>query len=153
MEMPLNALPGSAVVKDAAAEIAHADAPQLRLLRIAHRTSDYPLRDVDAPWTTCTPQTAAEFSAVAYFFGREVQKHEHVPIGLIDATWGGTPAEAWTSLDALGADAALMPIFATRAERMDHEATEMRLAPADKLARDPGKPPAPRPQRHPHPPS
>jgi sialate O-acetylesterase len=119
MEMPLKGFPGSAVVKDGAIEIAHADAPQIRLLRIAHKSTDYPLRDIDASWTTCTPQTAAEFSAVAYFFGREVQKHERVPIGLVDATWGGSPAEAWISLDGLSADSSLMPVFKARAQMVD----------------------------------
>ena len=152
MEMPLNGFPGSAVVKNAAAEIAHADAPQLRLLRIAHRSSEYPLRDVDAPWTTCTPQTAAEFSAVAYFFGREVQKHEHVPIGLIDATWGGTPAEAWTSLDALSADSSLMPVFKARAEIVDMQAESAAILEKEKredaAARSANQPP---PKHHWHP--
>jgi sialate O-acetylesterase len=154
MEMPLNGFPGSAVVKDAEAEIAHADAPQLRLLRIAHRTSDYPLRDVDASWTTCTPQTAAEFSAVAYFFAREVQKHEHVPIGLIDATWGGTPAEAWTSLDGLSADASLMPVFKARAQIVDMQAESAAIIEKEKredAAARSANQPAPKHHWHPDP--
>ncbi len=57
----------------------------------------------------------ANFSAVAYFFGRDIESREHVPIGLIDSTWGGTPVEAWMSLDALSSDASLMPVFAVRA--------------------------------------
>jgi len=61
--------------------------------------------------TICDPTTAADFSAVAYFFGREIQRDQKVPIGLIDDTWAGTPAEAWISMDGLGADASLMPVF------------------------------------------
>jgi sialate O-acetylesterase len=49
---------------------------------------------------------------VAYFFGRQLQQKLVVPIGLIHSSWGGTPAEAWTSMDALGSDATLMPVFA-----------------------------------------
>ena len=124
MELPLNGFPGSAVVNDAANEIAHANIPQMRLLHVPHKTTSYPLQDQPSSWTECTPQTAADFSAVAYFFGREVQQHEHVPIGLIDTTWGGTPAEAWTSLDALSADPGLMPVFRARAEMAD-EQTDM----------------------------
>ncbi|HEX3966326.1 MAG TPA: sialate O-acetylesterase [Edaphobacter sp.] len=115
MEMPLRGFPGSAVVKDAKQEIEAADQPQLRLLRVDHKASDVPGTDITATWTLCTPQTAAEFSAVAYFFGREISHEEHVPIGLIDSTWGGTPISSWISLDALGRDASLMPVFATRA--------------------------------------
>jgi sialate O-acetylesterase len=111
MEMPLNGFPGSAVVKNSAQEIAHANLPQVRLLRLEKKSSFYPLTDISATWTECTSQTAADFSAVAYFFGRELNQREHVPIGLIDSTWGGTPVEAWTSMDTIGSDAGLMPIF------------------------------------------
>ena len=121
MEMPLRGFPGSAVVKNAAQEIAGAQEPQIRLLRIDHKVSDIPVDDIANSWTLCTPETAAEFSAVAYFFGREIQQKERVPIGLIDSTWGGTPIESWLSLDALGADASLMPVFASRARFADEQ--------------------------------
>ena len=115
MEMPLQGFPNSAVVKNAAAEIAAANNPRLRLLLVPHKTSGFPLNDVAASWTECTPQTAATFSAVAYFFGREIAAKENVPIGLIDSTWGGTPADAWVSMDTLGSDPSLLPAFASRA--------------------------------------
>jgi sialate O-acetylesterase len=121
MEMPLRGFPGSAVVKNAEQEIAGADQPQIRLLRIDHKVSDVPVDDITNSWTLCTPQTAADFSAVAYFFGREINHQEHVPIGLIDSTWGGTPIESWISLDALGSDASLMPAFAARARFADEQ--------------------------------
>jgi sialate O-acetylesterase len=113
MEMPLNGFPGNAVVKNSAQEIAQANLPTVRLLQIEKKSSFYPLNDISATWTECTPQTAAEFSAVAYFFGREINAREHVPIGLIDSTWGGTPVESWISMDTIGSDAGLMPLFAT----------------------------------------
>ena len=113
MEMPLNGFPGNAVLKNGAEEIAQANLPTVRLLRFEKNTSDYPLNDVSTTWTECTPQTAAEFSAVAYFFGREINAREHVPIGLIDSTWGGTPVESWISMETIGSDASLMPIFAS----------------------------------------
>jgi sialate O-acetylesterase len=142
MEMPLAGFPGSAVVKDADKEIAAANYPQIRLLLVEKDISDYPLEDVKTVtgWSLCTPETAKNFSAVAYFFARALQQKEHVPIGLVDTTWGGTPAEAWTSLDALGADAALMPVFSARAEKMDRETTEQRADIADKQAKAEGKP-------------
>ena len=117
MEMPLKGFPG-APLKDSAEEIAHAGQPQIRLLHIPNKAADFPLPNSAASWTACSPETAANFSAVAYFFGRDLSAREQVPIGLIDATWGGTPAEAWVSLRTISADAALMPVFATRAEMM-----------------------------------
>jgi sialate O-acetylesterase len=117
MEMPLKGFAG-APLKDSAEEIAHAGQPQMRLLHIPHKAADFPLENSDTAWTVCSPETAANFSAVAYFFGRELAAREHVAIGLIDATWGGTVAEAWMSLQTIAADAALMPVFATRARMM-----------------------------------
>ena len=115
MEMPLSGFPNSAVLKNGAEEIANATLPTVRLLKVEHTTSDYPLNDVSATWTECNPQTAAEFSAVAYFFGREINQKEKVPVGLIDTTWGGTPVESWISLMGISADAGLMPLFRSRA--------------------------------------
>ncbi len=114
MEMPLRGFPGSAVVKDADKEIASATNPQIRLLVFDKRSNDYPLDDQPSSWTDCNPTTAASFSAVAFFFGREIQQREHIPIGLIDSTWGGTPVSSWLSLDALAADSSFIPIFAAR---------------------------------------
>lgn len=122
MEMPLNGFPPTAVVKNAATEIAAATNPRLRLLLVEHRTSDYPLDDITTSWTECTPETAATFSAVAYFFGREIAAKENVPIGLIDSTWGGTPADSWVSLDTLGTHPELLPAIASRARFANSQA-------------------------------
>jgi sialate O-acetylesterase len=114
MEFPLKGFPGSAVLKNGAEEIANSNQPQIHLLRVHQRPSDHPLpdlKDPDEAWTACTPETAVNFSAVAYFFGREIQQDQRVPIGLIDDTWGGTPAEAWISLDSIAANSSLMPVF------------------------------------------
>lgn len=119
MEIPLNGFPGNAVIKNAQQEIANANLPTVRLLRVEKKSSYYPLDDISATWTDCTPQTAADFSAVAYFFGREINSREHVPIGLIDSTWGGTPVESWISLDGISSDAGLMPLFANWAQFTD----------------------------------
>jgi len=117
MEFPLKGWPG-APLKNSAEEIANAGQPQIRLLHIPSKAADFPLWNAGASWTVCSPETAANFSAVAYFFGRDLATRERVPIGLIDATWGGTVAEAWMSLQAISTDAALMPVFATRAHMM-----------------------------------
>lgn len=115
MEMPLRGFGTDAVVKDSAREIAAAEHHAIRLLRFEHRASDSPADDVEAVWNLCDPKTAADFSAVAYFFGREISEEEHVAVGLIDATWGGTPVDSWMSLGSIARDASLMPVFRNRA--------------------------------------
>jgi sialate O-acetylesterase len=150
MEMPLKGFPG-APLKDSAEEIAHAAQPRIRLLHIPNKAADFPLRDSHASWTVCSPETAANFSAAAYFFGRQLNASEHVPIGLIDATWGGTVAEAWVSLESISADASLMPVFATRAQMMrtQAEAAEIlaRERREDLAAKQAGQPPPNHPWR------
>lgn len=132
MEFPLKGFGGNTVLKNGAEEIAHATVPTVRLLRIERKSSAVPVEDVDGTWTLCTPETAANFSAVAYFFGREISQKEHVPVGLIDATWGGTPVASWISLDGIGADASLMPIFAARARFADEQSNAARVQAAEK---------------------
>jgi sialate O-acetylesterase len=132
MEFPLNGFPGNAVLKNGPQEIAAATQPQIRLLRFARKASEYELRDQDASWRLCTPETAAEFSAVAYFFARDLVKQEHVPIGLIDSTWGGTPVAAWLSLDGLSGDAGLMPQFAERVAMVENQSEAGAMLDAEK---------------------
>ncbi|MGI4864904.1 MAG: sialate O-acetylesterase [Janthinobacterium lividum] len=93
MEWPLrDALNG-------AQEVAAADFPHIRLLNVANVPAFSPQLDIRsaAGWQVCGPGTVGGFSAVAYFFGRDLYRKYHVPIGLIGSEWGGTPAEAWCS--------------------------------------------------------
>lgn len=115
-------------VLDAPKELAMANHPEIRLLHLANRSSDMPVSNpvIKQSWTSCTPESVAQFSAVAYYFARDLQQSEKVPIGIIEAAWGGTPAEAWTSLEALSADPSLMPVFIQRA-RMLHDEPTVRL--------------------------
>jgi len=109
---------------NAQAEIAGAGHPNIRLFHVKNKVAHYPLDDVAAePWTPCTPESVVDFSAIAYFFGRHLHEKLAVPVGLIETSWGGTPAEAWTSLRALSADASLMPVFAWWATMNDDAAT------------------------------
>jgi sialate O-acetylesterase len=109
------------------AELPHADNPRIRLLIVDKKASEYPMDDVDtAGWAASTPETAKNFSAVAWYFAREIEQREHVPVGVIDSTWGGTPAEAWTRLTALGEDAALNPLFASRGRMIEDNADAAR---------------------------
>jgi sialate O-acetylesterase len=85
-------------------DLPQADHPQIRLLQIPKQCVLTPADDVDAKWALCTPESAADFSAVAYYFGLELQKRLRVPVGLIASSWGGTNAEEWTSAGFLEGD-------------------------------------------------
>ncbi len=77
-------------------EIRRADYPSIRLFHVPRKASPYPLDDVEAEWKLCSPETARDFSAVAYYFGLELHRELDVPIGLISTRWGGTRIEPWT---------------------------------------------------------
>jgi sialate O-acetylesterase len=110
---------------DADREATAARYPRIRLVRAMHKTSEYPVEQlVGQMWRECTPESVADFSAVAYHFGRLIQEKTGVPIGLIQTAWGGTPLDAWTSLGAISQDPGLMPVFAEWELRM-------RAAPAE----------------------
>ncbi len=91
-------------------EIANAKYPSIRQFSIQKRVSDTLVWDANGSWTACDTSTAKNFTAVGYFFARDLYNHFHVPIGLIFAAWGGTPAERWTPRDALSADTGLKKI-------------------------------------------
>jgi sialate O-acetylesterase len=94
-------------------DLPHALNTRLRLMIVDKKAAEFPQDDVETKgWAASTPETAKDFSAVAWYFAREIERREQVPVGVIDSTWGGTPAEAWTRASALGADAALTPVFA-----------------------------------------
>ncbi len=82
-------------------EIANANYPNIRLFHVPRKTADSPAETVETHWVLTTPETIPEFSAVAYYFGRELHERLGVPVGLIHTSWGGTPSEAWTSLGKL----------------------------------------------------
>ncbi len=67
------------------------------LFRVPNVKKSVPARDIAATWQNCNADTSARFSAVGYYFGRELRKSLGVPIGLIHCAWGGSPAQAWTS--------------------------------------------------------
>lgn len=85
-------------------EVLMADNPYLRLFRVPPRAATSPQLDLEGSWTQCNPETMREFSAVAYFFGRNLAKELKIPIGLIHSSWGGTPAEAWTNPQVISQD-------------------------------------------------
>ncbi len=81
-----------------------ANNPLLRLLTVPRRKSESPAEDVEAQWKVCDSAAAMDFSAVGFYFGRELQKTQGVPVGLVWASWGGSPIESWMPLSALAED-------------------------------------------------
>jgi sialate O-acetylesterase len=81
--------------------IASSRNPNLRLITIPKLKLDQPTNNIDATWRECRPETVTNFSAVAYYFGRDLEKALQVPVGLIHTSWGGSPAEVWMSKQAL----------------------------------------------------
>jgi sialate O-acetylesterase len=136
--------------------------PELRLFTVQKRTSPTPLTDQDdlkhfTKWVESSPDTVGSFSAVAYHFGVKLQKELGVPVGLIHTSLGGTPAEAWTSLEALESEptlkhyAANVPKAAAGIEaarkaytpgkaRVDYEAALEKWKKATEAAKAAGKP-------------
>lgn len=107
-------------VTDYEAEMAEADDyPQIRLLHIENTASPKPLDEAAVRyggWQVCSGEHIADFSAAAYFFGKELHRRLKVPVGLIETCWGGTVAEAWTSSEAL----AEIPAFADKLRTLEH---------------------------------
>ena len=85
-------------------EIKNAGNPNIRFFSVNHSTAIYPQTNFNGKWTECTPETMRNFSAIAYFFGKKLNTDLNVPIGLINSSWGGTPAEAWMPENAFDKD-------------------------------------------------
>ncbi len=88
-------------VNNSQQEIASAKFPGIRIFTVKNTISKTPLPDCTGSWSQCSPETVGSFSAVGYFFGRNIHQELNIPVGLISADWGGTPAESWTSAKTL----------------------------------------------------
>ena len=88
-------------------EIAAANYPLIRTIDIPNKVSDEPQNNFNGKWKICSPQSADTFSAVAYYFAKEIFNATGYPVGIINATWGGTPAESWTKKSVLESDSEL----------------------------------------------
>ena len=77
-------------------EIAAADLPLIRHVKVAHRPSNVPLEDITATWTVCSPAVVSSYTAAGYFMAKHLHQELGVPIGLINSSWGGTRVEPWT---------------------------------------------------------
>jgi len=102
MEMPVK---GWGMVENYEQEVADANHPLVRLFQVkkvvAHTPQTTVPLDYTNGWAVCSPETVGEFSAAAYFFAREVSRELGIAIGVVNSSWGGTPAESWVSLDRL----------------------------------------------------
>ncbi len=105
---------------DSAEEIAAADHPALRLFNVTRSPMPQGQDDCVGAWVVCNPQSIRMFSAVAYFFGRNLQQDLDVPIGLVQSSFGGTPIAAWTPLTVLEGN----PKFASILKRHDDYMTQ-----------------------------
>ncbi|MDR2424708.1 MAG: beta galactosidase jelly roll domain-containing protein [Prevotellaceae bacterium] len=133
MEMSIDGSRGK--VKNSDAEIAASDYPKIRLLTVVRNKSHIPLQDTKmSGWQECSPKVNAEFSAVAYFFGREIHKQTGIPVGLINTSWGGTNVETWTSLPVMKT----LPEYRQKTEAMELPEFAGRMSIGNVLAKDPG---------------
>ncbi|HEY5038079.1 MAG TPA: sialate O-acetylesterase, partial [bacterium] len=105
MELPLNR------TSDADTEISQANFPQVRLFTVDHASSIAPKEDIKGTWKVCAPESAKDFSAVAYYFGKGLHQNLKVPIGLIASSWGGSPAEDWVPRPALDKEPDFAPLL------------------------------------------
>ncbi|MDX1565674.1 MAG: sialate O-acetylesterase, partial [Phycisphaeraceae bacterium] len=140
-------------------EIAEADHPAIRLMTVKRTSRSKAQSDVEGRWEVCRSETAKNFSAVAYFFGRKIHRELKVPVGLINSSWGGTRVEAWTSRAALKSadpekvgpllkwwDRLIESYDAEEAEKKNAAALARWKAAAKKARADGKKPPRRRPR-------
>lgn len=97
MERQLGPRDGQKPIVDWEKEAAAATYPQIRHFLVAQARALTPQASVEGRWVVCSPETVKDFSAVGYFFARQLHRARKVPVGLIHSSWGGTPAEAWMS--------------------------------------------------------
>lgn len=98
-------------VVNAEKEMAAADFPHIRMFFVQSFTATSPQDQCKGVWQSCSPRTIPNFSAAAYFFGRELHQSLKVPVGLINSSVGGTAIESWTSMQAMQKEARLQPLL------------------------------------------
>lgn len=90
--------------KQALAEAPNATNTQIRFFHVPRTSAEYPQEDCRAGWKVCNPEDMKRFSTIGYFFGKKLNNELHSPVGLINSSWGGTPADTWTPADAIAQD-------------------------------------------------
>ncbi|HZK93915.1 MAG TPA: sialate O-acetylesterase [Prolixibacteraceae bacterium] len=89
-------LGGDQGLKQSLNEAPKANNQNIRFFYISKSTSETPQENCEGSWKVCTPEEMKHFSAIGYFFGKNLQQTLNVPVGLINSNWGGSPAEVWT---------------------------------------------------------
>ncbi len=112
MQLPVND------VANASQEKASAQFPQLRMFTVVKHPAVTPQTNCAGEWVVCSPATVGKFSAAAYFFGRELHQKLGAPVGLINASWGATPIEAWTSMTQMEGKPEFSPVFKEWEEKL-----------------------------------
>jgi sialate O-acetylesterase len=87
---------GDQSLKETLDEAPNATNTSIHFFYVAKSTSDFPQDNLEGKWMVCSPEEMKHFSAIGYFFGKNLNQTLHYPIGLINSNWGGTPAETWT---------------------------------------------------------
>ena len=131
MERQLGLRPVQQPIADWEREVAAANYPEIRQFYVPQAKSLTPQTTVKGSWSVCSPETVKDFTAVGYFFARDLFAARHVPVGIIHSSWGGTPAEAWTSEAALQK----LPDFAEPLAGLKKLAADPALAQRETLAR------------------
>ncbi len=112
---------------DADLEIAAANYPQIRMINFPQVGTQEPVWTHDnRAWMVCSPETVSSFSAVGYFFGRQLHQTLGVPIGLINNAWGGSAAEAWVPRDVLAKNPEMYAAMLERWQDMEAQAAQLR---------------------------
>ena len=88
-------------------ELKNANYPTIRFFQVFKHIAPFPQEDLYGEWVECSPETLKSFSSVAYFFGRNLHQKLSMPVGLINASWGGTPIETWINKKKITTDKAL----------------------------------------------
>lgn len=118
MEWPLKGDPNEKTI------VRESNFPQIRQFKVKNVSVEEPAWEADGSWVVCSPETAGAFTAVGYYFARDLQPKLGVPIGLINSSWGATGIDAWMSADALES----FPAVAKRWERILEELPKKQVA-------------------------
>jgi sialate O-acetylesterase len=131
MERQLGPRSGQKPIVNGEAEVAAANHPLIREFYVPQHSAFTPQSTTGGAWTVCSPASVGNFTAVGYFFARDLQQARQVPVGIIHSSIGGTPAEAWTS----GAGLTGFPEFTEEINQLDRVAADQVAAKQEYLTR------------------
>jgi sialate O-acetylesterase len=94
-------------IENAESEVQKANFPEIRFFGVNHATAPHPQQNLSGEWQVCSPESMKNFSAIGYYFAKHIFENIQVPVGIINTSWGGTPAESWTPEESIKADPVL----------------------------------------------